>query len=170
MYIHTSILLWLAYICVFLAFCLSAKKKYFLLFKEDKNGHLIFDFFGSDLSKMDQTWSIWISQKSKNVIIKSCHTNRKYRDGCWIFDFFGSDLSKMDQTWSIFLARNGFLAVMAFLQKLLFVQKHLCQIWNGFLAQKRFFSNESALLLKALKGLARLWWLKAFRLVLCTFL
>jgi hypothetical protein len=27
------------------------------------------------------------------------------------------------------------------------------------------FSNESALLLKVLKGLARLWWLKAFRLV-----
>ena len=83
----------------------------------------------------------------------------------WFLIFFwirsvknGSNLIKL-------LARNGFLAVMAFLQKLLFVQKHLCQIWNGFLAQKRFFSNESALLLKALKGLARLWWLKAFRLV-----
>ena len=75
--------------------------------------------------------------------------------------FFGSD-----QTWSNFLARNDFLAVMAFLQKLLFVQKYFCQIWSGFLARKSFFSNESALLLKVLKGLARLWWLKAFRLVL----
>ena len=25
------------------------------IFKKNKNGHLIFDFFGSDLSKMDQT-------------------------------------------------------------------------------------------------------------------
>ena len=121
---------------------------------------------GSDLSKVDQTWSNWISHQSKNVIIKSCHIYRKDRNDSFIFDFFGSDLSKMDQTWSNFLARNGFLAVMAFLQKLLFVQKYLCQIWSGFLARKRvFFSNESALLLKVLKGLARLWWLKAFRLV-----
>ena len=79
--------------------------------------------------------------------------------------FFWSDLSKMDQTWSNFLARNSFLAIMAFLQKLLFVQKYFYQIWSGFLTRKRFFSNEFALILKVLKGLARLWWLKAFRLV-----
>ena len=27
------------------------------IFKKNKNGRFIFDFFGSDLSKMDQTWS-----------------------------------------------------------------------------------------------------------------
>ena len=27
------------------------------IFRKDKNGCLVFDFFGSDLSKMDQTWS-----------------------------------------------------------------------------------------------------------------
>ena len=31
------------------------------IFRKDKNGCLVFDFFGSDLSKMDQTWSNWIS-------------------------------------------------------------------------------------------------------------
>ena len=35
--------------------------------------------------------------------------------------------------------RSNFLAIMAFLQKLLFFQKYLCQIWSGFLASKRFF-------------------------------
>ena len=34
-----------------------------------------------------------------------------------------------------------------------------------FWLEMGFFSNKSALLLKVLKGLARLWWLKAFRLV-----
>ena len=149
---------------------------------------VLFSFFGSDLSKLDQTWSYlfkldhtcsnlnkldltWSKlikmdfHQSINVIIKSCHVYRKDRNDCFIFDFFGSDLSKMDQTWSNFLARNSFLAVMTFLHKLLFVQKYLCQIWSSFLARKGFFSNESALLLKVLKGLARLWWLKAFRLV-----
>ena len=57
-------------------------------------------------------------------------------------------------------------------QKWLFGQKYFCQIWNGFLARNGFLrqfifwqenfirimllSNESALLLKVLKGLARL--------------
>ena len=91
----------------FLSFC---KKKYLLLFKEDKNGHLIFDFFGSDLSKMDQNGSKWLkldkigfltNQKMLHTI-KSCHINRKDRNDCLIFDFFGSDLSewiKLDQTF-----------------------------------------------------------------------
>ena len=30
-------------------------------YHEDKNGHFIFDLIGSDLSKLDQTWSNWIS-------------------------------------------------------------------------------------------------------------
>ena len=49
---------------------------------------------------MDQTWSNWISDQSKNVTIKSCHIYRKDKNDCFVFDFFGSDLSKMDQTWS----------------------------------------------------------------------
>ena len=59
---------------------------------------LFFDFFGSDLSKMDQTLSKWISHKSKSVSIKSFHIYKKDKNGCSVFDFFGSDLSKMDQT------------------------------------------------------------------------
>ena len=87
--------------------------------------------------------------------MKSCYIYRKDINDCFIFDFFGSNLSKMDQTWLNFLTRNGFLAVMACLVSNL---KWL----SGY---KRLFSNESALHLKVLKGLARLWWLKAFRLV-----
>ena len=102
--------------------------------------------------------------QSKDVIIKSCHIYRMDRNDCLIFDFFGSDLSKMDQTWLNFLARNDFLAVMACLQKL-FCPKILVSNLKWLSGYKRLFSNESALLLKVLKGLARLWWLKAFRLV-----
>ena len=58
------------------------------------------DFFGSDLSKMDQTWSNWISRQSKNVTIKRCHIYKKDKNGCFSLDFFGTDPSKMDQTWS----------------------------------------------------------------------
>ena len=112
------------------------------------------------LIKVDQNWSNLIKLDSSPI--KKCY---------YYFWFFGSDMSN-------FLARNSFLAVMAFLQKLLFLQKYFCQIWSGFLARNGFFGlkwlfpNESALLLKVLKGLARLWWLKAFRLVdspLCYF-
>ena len=46
------------------------------VFKKNKNGCFVFDFFGLDLSKMDQTWSKWISHQSKNVTIKSCHIYR----------------------------------------------------------------------------------------------
>ena len=49
--------------------------------------------------KLDQTWSKWISHKSKSVSIKSFHIYKKNKNACFIFDFFGSDLSKMDQTW-----------------------------------------------------------------------
>ena len=61
----------------------------------------------SDLSKMDQTWSKWISHQSKNVAIKSCHIYRKNKNGCFVFDFFGSDLSKMDQTWSNWISHQS---------------------------------------------------------------
>ena len=39
------------------------------IYRKDKNGCFVFDFLGSDLSKMDQTCITWISQlsKSKNV-------------------------------------------------------------------------------------------------------
>ena len=81
------------------------------IYKKDKNGCFILDFFGSDLSKMDQTWSNWISHKSKNVSLKSFHIYKKNENACLILDFFGSDLSKMDQTWSnlIKLDQIGFL-------------------------------------------------------------
>mgnify|MGYP007015623847 CR=1 FL=1 len=39
----------------------SVSIKSFHIYKKDKNGCSVFDFFGSDLSKMDQTWSNWIS-------------------------------------------------------------------------------------------------------------
>ena len=61
------------------------------------------------------------------------------------------------------MARNSFLA-MACLQKL-FCPKILVSNLKWLSGYKRLFSNESALHLKVLKGLARLWWLKAFRLV-----
>ena len=69
--------------------CLSAKKTSFKIkwlhisknvsikschiLKRIKVTILCLDFFGSDLSKLDQTWSNWISHQSKNVTIKSCH-------------------------------------------------------------------------------------------------
>ena len=77
---------------------------------------LIWIFFGSDPSKMDQTWSnlikldqIGFPRQSKNVTIKSCHIFKKNKNGCFVFDFFGSDPSKMDQTWSN-LIKLDFLA------------------------------------------------------------
>jgi hypothetical protein len=75
------------------------------IFKKNKNYRFIFDFFGSDPSKMDQTGSnlikldqIGFPYQSKNVTIKSCHIYIKYKNGCFVFDFFGSNMSKMDQT------------------------------------------------------------------------
>ena len=68
------------------------------IYRNNKNGRFVFDFFGSDLYKMDQTSSKWISHQSKNVTIKICHIYRKDKNGCFVFDFFASDLSKMDQT------------------------------------------------------------------------
>ena len=102
------------------------------IYKKNNNGCFILDFFWSDLPKFANLWS--------NLIKLDFSPIKKWKvNDCFILFFFGSDLSKMDETWSNFLARNGFLAVMAFLQKLLFVQKYLCQIWSGFLARKRFF-------------------------------
>ena len=41
------------------------------IYKKDKNGCFIFDLFGSDLSKMDQTWSNLI--KLDFSTIKKCY-------------------------------------------------------------------------------------------------
>ena len=38
------------------------------IYHEDKNGYFIFEFFESDLSKMDQTLSNWISHQSKMLL------------------------------------------------------------------------------------------------------
>ena len=68
------------------------------IYKKDNIGFFILDSFGSDLSKIDQTWSNLIKMEfhqSKNVIIKSCHIYRKDQNDCLIFDFFGSDQIKM---------------------------------------------------------------------------
>jgi hypothetical protein len=54
----------------------------------------------SNLIKLDQNGSKWISHQSKNVTIKSCHIYKKDKNAYLILDFFGSDLSKMVQTWS----------------------------------------------------------------------
>ena len=58
------------------------------IYRKEKNGCFVFDFFGSDMSKMDQTGSNWISQQSKNATIKSCHIYRKGKNDCFVFDFF----------------------------------------------------------------------------------
>ena len=77
------------------------------IYRKDKNDCFVFDFLGSDLSKMDQTWSKWISHQSKNVAIKSCHIYRKDKNACYVFGFFGSDLSKMDQIWSNWISHQS---------------------------------------------------------------
>ena len=81
----------------FLSFC---KKKYLLLFKEDKNGHLIFDFFGSGLSQNGSKWlkldkiGFLTNQKMLRTI-KSCHIYKKDKNGSFILQFLLSDLSKI---------------------------------------------------------------------------
>jgi hypothetical protein len=55
------------------------------------------NIFGSDLSKMDQTWSNWSSHQSKNVAIKSCHI---YHDGKNDHYFFWSDWIRTVQNGS----------------------------------------------------------------------
>ena len=59
------------------------------IFKKDKNGCSIFDFFlirsvqnGSNLIKLDFS-------PIKNATIKSCH--KQDNIGCFVFDFFGSE-------------------------------------------------------------------------------
>ena len=63
---------------------------------------------GSNLIKLDQTWSKWISHQSKNVSIKSCHIYKKDKNGCFVLDFFWI---RSVQTWSnlIKLDQIGFL-------------------------------------------------------------
>ena len=80
------------------------------IYKKDKNGCFILDFFsirsvqnGSNLIKLDQ---IGFLTNQKSVTIKSCHIYRKDKNGCFVFDFFGSDLSKMDQTGSNWISHQ----------------------------------------------------------------
>ena len=84
------------------------------IFKKNENGHFILDFYGSDLSKMDQTWSNWISHKSKNVTIKSCHIYNRDKKGCFIGTilFMFSDQIcpkwiKLDQTCSNLISHQS---------------------------------------------------------------
>ena len=70
------------------------------IYYDSKNYHYIFDQIGSELSKMDHTWSNWNSPELKNVDIKSCLNYHEDENGHFIFNQIGSDLSKMDQTWS----------------------------------------------------------------------
>jgi hypothetical protein len=103
------------------------------IYKKDNNGCFILDFFGSDLSKvdqswsnlikLDQTWSNWISHQSKTVTIKSCHIYKKDNNGCFILDFFGSDLSKVDQTWSNLIKLDFSLIKKCYYKKLSHLQK-----------------------------------------------
>ena len=44
------------------------------IYKKDKNGCFILDFFGSDLSKMDQTWSNLIKLDFSQI--KKCYYNK----------------------------------------------------------------------------------------------
>ena len=85
----------------------------------------------------------------------------------WLFDFWffwirsvknGRNLIKIFGQKQLF-GSNGFSAETAFRPKILLSNL------KWLFGQKWLFSNESALLLKVLKGKARLWWLKAFRLV-----
>ena len=54
----------------------------------------VFDFFGSDLSKMDQTWSKWIS------------FTERIKMPVMFLILFGPDLSKMDQIWSNWISHQ----------------------------------------------------------------
>ena len=97
-------------VSVCLSECLAAKKtsqwlhisknvgilQVFTFLKRIKMAILFLDFFGSDLSKMDQTCSNWTSQQSKNVSVQSCHIYKLDKNCHYILDQIGSDLSKMD--------------------------------------------------------------------------
>jgi hypothetical protein len=90
------------------------------IYRKDKNGCFVFDFFGLDLFKMDQTWSKWISHQSKNVTIKICHIYRKDKNGSFVFDFF---LDQICPKW-IKLDQSGFLTnLKMLLKKLSHLQK-----------------------------------------------
>ena len=80
----------------------------FYIYEKDKNVCLILDFLGSDLSKMDQTWSKLI--KLDFSPIKKCYHKKSshlQKMTLLFFNFFGSDLSKMDQTWSNWISHQS---------------------------------------------------------------
>ena len=83
------------------------------IYKKDKNGYFILDFFGSDLSKMDQTWSNLL--KLDFSPIKKCFYTKlsHLQIGQKLQFYFGSDwirsvqnglnLTKLDQIGSQWL-------------------------------------------------------------------
>ena len=146
--------------------------------RKDRNECFIFDFFGSDLSKMDQTWSnlikldeIGFLTNQKMLLLKVVTFTERIEMTVWFLIFLDQICQKwikLDQTFGqkwIF-GSNGFSAEIAFLPIILLSNLKWLFGQKCFLARNGLFSNKSALLLKVLKGLARLWWLKAFRLVL----
>ena len=118
-----------------------------------------------------QTWSNLIKPDQNGFSpIKKCYykiLSYLQKRSKWLFYF---------QLFWIRSVKNGSNLIKLFGQKQLFgsnglsaetvLSKNTCVRFEvAFWLEKGFFSNESALLLKVLKGLARLWWLKAFRLV-----
>ena len=98
-------------------FCLSEKNlfngctyqkmlvyKVVTFLKRIKKGRFIFYFFGSDPSKMDQTWSNLIKldflANLKMLLWKVVTFPERIKMAALFLIFFGSDPSKMDQTWS----------------------------------------------------------------------
>ena len=63
------------------------------IYRKDKNDCSIFDFFGSDLSKMDQNCKNLIKldflTNLKMLLKKVVTFFRKDKNGCLVFDFFG---------------------------------------------------------------------------------
>ena len=80
------------------------------IFKKNKNGRFIFDFFGSDPSKMDQTWSNLIKLDqigfftSQKMFLWQVFTfTKRIRMPVWFWIFLDQICPKrikLDQTWS----------------------------------------------------------------------
>ena len=77
------------------------------IFKKNKNGRFIFDFFGSDLSKMDQTWSKLIKldflTNIKMLLYKVVTFTERIKMAVLFLIFLDQICPKwikLDQTWS----------------------------------------------------------------------
>ena len=86
-------------------------------------------FFGSDLSKMDQIWSNWISHQSENITIKSCHLYRKDKNDCFVFDFFGSKWIKLDQIGFLINLKKVTIKVVTFTDRMKMTILFLIFFW-----------------------------------------